>query len=222
MNTLYHLPFSADSRLVRIALAEKKIDIKLIVEPIWERRNKFLSINPEGTVPVLVTNDNIAISGASVIIEWLEDISSFNTLIGTEVKFRAESRRIMSWFTNKFSSEVEASIVFEKIMKVFIGKGNPDANILRIGRKNLITHLKYIDWLSKNRDWLAGNSYSIADISAAANLSILDYLGEIKWRDYSYTKEWYARVKSRPSFRSILLDKIPGMLPPKYYSDLDF
>ena len=128
----------------------------------------------------------------------------------------------MSWFTNKFSSEVETSIVFEKIMKVFISKGNPDANILRIGRKNLITHLKYIDWLSKNRDWLAGNSYSIADISAAANLSILDYLGEIKWRDYSYTKEWYARVKSRPSFRNILLDKIPGMLPPKYYSDLDF
>ena len=125
MNTLYHLPFSADSRLVRIALAEKKIDIKLIVEPIWERRNKFLSINPEGTVPVLVTNDNIAISGASVIIEWLEDISSFNTLIGTEVKFRAESRRIMSWFTNKFSSEVEASIVFEKIMKVFIFNFKP-------------------------------------------------------------------------------------------------
>ena len=222
MHTLYHLPFSADSRLVRIALAEKKIDIKLIVEPVWERRNNFLSMNPEGAVPVLVSADNITLCGANVIIEWLEDTSSLNTLIGTEVIFRAESRRIMSWFNNKFSSEVEASIVYEKIMKVFIGKGNPNANILRVGRKNLITHLKYIDWLSKNRDWLAGNSYSIADISAAANLSILDYLGEIKWKDYSYAKEWYARVKSRPSFRCILLDKIPGLLPPKYYSDLDF
>ena len=222
MNTLYHLPFSANSRLVRIALSEKKIDAKLIVEPIWERRDSFLALNPEGQVPVLLTDQNISLSGASVIIEWLEDISSENSLIGDDINFRAEARRIMLWFNNKFSLEVESSIVYEKIMKVFMGKGNPDTNILRVGRKNLITHMQYIDWLSKNRDWLAGNAYSIADISASANLSILDYLGEIKWRDYSYAKGWYARVKSRPSFRSLLLDKIPGLLPPKYYSDLDF
>ncbi len=222
MNTLYHLPFSANSRLVRIALSEKKIDVKLIVEPIWERRDSFLALNPEGQVPVLLTNENISLSGAFVIIEWLEDMSSENSLIGNDINFRAEARRIMLWFNNKFSLEVESSIVYEKIMKVFMGKGNPDSNILRVGRKNLITHMQYIDWLSKNRDWLAGNSYSIADISASANLSILDYLGEIQWKDYSYAKEWYARVKSRPSFRSLLLDKIPGLLPPKYYSDLDF
>ena len=222
MNTLYHLPFSANSRLVRIALSEKKIDTKLIVEPIWERRDSFLALNPEGQVPVLLTDQNISLSGASVIIEWLEDISSENSLIGNDINFRAEARRIMLWFNNKFSLEVESSIVYEKIMKVFMGKGNPDTNILRVGRKNLITHMQYINWLSKNRDWLAGNSYSIADISAAANLSILDYLGEINWREYSFAKEWYARVKSRPSFRSVLLDKIPGLLPPKYYSDLDF
>mgnify|MGYP000647949667 FL=1 len=222
MNTLYHLPFSANSRLVRIALSEKQIDVKLIVEPVWERRTSFLSLNPEGQVPVFLTGQNISLSGASVIIEWLEDISSEHSLIGNDINFRAEARRIMLWFNNKFSLEVESSIVYEKIMKVFMGKGNPDANILRVGRKNLITHMQYINWLSKNRDWLAGNSYSIADISAAANLSILDYLGEINWREYSFAKEWYARVKSRPSFRSVLLDKIPGLLPPKYYSDLDF
>ena len=222
MNTLYHLPFSANSRLVRVALSEKKIDVKLIVEPIWERRDSFLSLNPEGQVPVLLTNQNIALSGAPVIIEWLEDISSERSLIGKDINFRAEARRIMFWFNNKFSSEVESSIVYEKIMKVFMGKGNPDANILRVGRKNLITHMQYIDWLSKNRDWLAGTSFSIADISASANLSILDYLGEIKWKDFSYAKEWYARVKSRPSFRGVLLDKIPGLLPPTNYSDLDF
>ena len=222
MNTLYHLPFSANSRIVRIALSEKQIDVKLIVEPVWERRTSFLSLNPEGQVPVFLTGQNISLSGASVIIEWLEDISSEHSLIGNDINFRAEARRIMLWFNNKFSLEVESSIVYEKIMKVFMGKGNPDANILRVGRKNLITHMQYINWLSKNRDWLAGNSYSIADISAAANLSILDYLGEINWREYSFAKEWYARVKSRPSFRSVLLDKIPGLLPPKYYSDLDF
>ena len=222
MNTLYHLPFSANSRIVRIALSEKQIDVKLIVEPVWERRASFLLLNPEGQVPVFLTDKNISLSGSSVIIEWLEDLSSEHSLIGNDINFRAEARRIMLWFNNKFALEVESSIVYEKIMKVFMGKGNPDTNILRVGRKNLITHMQYINWLSKNRDWLAGNSYSIADISAAANLSILDYLGEITWREYSFAKEWYARVKSRPSFRSVLLDKIPGLLPPKYYSDLDF
>ena len=222
MTILYHLPFSSNCRLVRIALAEKKLEAKFIVEPIWERRKEFLQINPEGQVPVLLTKDNNYIAGATVIIEWLEDTIPFNNLIGKEIIFRAEVRRIMAWFNNKFNHEVECTIVFEKIMKVFIGKGTPDANILRVGRKNLLVHLQYIDWLSKNRDWLAGDNYSAADISAAANLSILDYLGEIKWRDYSFAKEWYARVKSRPSFRSVLLDKIPGLLPPKYYIDLDF
>lgn len=222
MYKLYHLPFSANCRLVRIALAEKKIEIKLIVEPIWERRELFLKVNPEGQVPVLLNKDKEYIVGTSVIIEWLEDSISHNNLLGDKAIYRAEVRRIMEWFNRKFNTEVESTIVFEKIMKVFIGKGNPDANVLRVGRKNLIIHMQYIDWLSKNRDWLAGNTYSAADITAAANLSILDYLGEIKWRDYSYAKEWYARVKSRPSFRSILLDKIPGLLPPKYYSDLDF
>ena len=222
MTILYHLPFSSNCRLVRIALAEKKLEAKYIVEPIWERRESFLQINPEGQVPVLLTKDNNYIAGATVIIEWLEDTIPFNNLIGKEINFRAEVRRIMAWFNNKFNHEVESTIVFEKIMKVFIGKGTPDANILRVGRKNLLVHLQYVDWLSKNRDWLAGDNYSAADISAAANLSILDYLGEIKWRDYSFAKEWYARVKSRPSFRSVLLDKIPGLLPPKYYSDLDF
>ena len=222
MTILYHLPFSSNCRLVRIALAEKKLEAKYIVEPIWERREAFLKINPEGQVPVLLTKENNYIAGATVIIEWLEEAIPFNNLIGKEITFRAEVRRIMAWFNNKFNHEVESTIVFEKIMKVFIGKGTPDANILRVGRKNLLVHLQYVDWLSKNRDWLAGDNYSAADISAAANLSILDYLGEIKWRDYSFAKEWYARVKSRPSFRSVLLDKIPGLLPPKYYSDLDF
>jgi len=221
MHILYHLPFSANCRLVRIALAENKIDFRLVVEAIWERRDSFLAINPEGEVPVFINEQNLKICGASVIIEWLDE--SMNTsLIGADTNIRCESRRIMNWFLNKFSNEIDNTIVYEKIMKGFIGKGNPDANVLRVGRKNLKIHLEYIDWLSKNRDWLAGNEFTIADISAAANISIIDYLGEINWREYVSAKEWYARIKSRPSFRKILEDKIPGLLPPKYYTDLDF
>ncbi|MBF87626.1 MAG: glutathione S-transferase [Pelagibacterales bacterium] len=221
MSLLYHLPFSANCRLVRIALAENKVSFRLVVEAIWERRDSFLALNPEGQVPVFINEQNLKICGASVIIEWLDE-NMDNSLIGSEIDIRCESRRIMNWFLNKFSNEIDNTIVYEKIMKGFIGKGNPDANILRVGRKNLKIHMEYINWLSKNRDWLAGNEFTIADISAAANISIIDYLGEINWKEYSSAKDWYARIKSRPSFRKILEDKIPGLLPPKYYNDLDF
>ena len=221
MSLLYHLPFSANCRLVRIALAENKVSFRLVVEAIWERRDSFLALNPEGQVPVFINEQNLKICGASVIIEWLDE-NMDNSLIGSEIDIRCESRRIMNWFLNKFSNEIDNTIVYEKIMKGFIGKGNPDANMLRVGRKNLKIHMEYINWLSKNRDWLAGNEFTIADISAAANISIIDYLGEINWKEYSSAKDWYARIKSRPSFRKILEDKIPGLLPPKYYNDLDF
>ena len=221
MSLLYHLPFSANCRLVRIALAENKVSFRLVVEAIWERRDSFLALNPEGQVPVFINEQNLKICGASVIIEWLDE-NMDNSLIGSEIDIRCESRRIMNWFLNKFSNEIDNTLVYEKIMKGFIGKGNPDANILRVGRKNLKIHMEYINWLSKNRDWLAGNEFTIADISAAANISIIDYLGEINWKEYSSAKDWYARIKSRPSFRKILEDKIPGLLPPKYYNDLDF
>jgi len=222
MTILYHLPFSGDCRVVRIALAEKKINVRLLVEPIWERRKNFLLYNPDGSVPVLLLDEKKSICGASVIIEWLDDIQNEPNLIGEEPLIRAESRRIMCWFSKKFFREVEENIVFEKIVKGFMGKGQPNSNVLRAGRKNLKVHLEYIDWLSKQRDWLAGKKFSIADISAAANFSILDYLGEVSWRDYPDAKEWYVRVKSRPSFRDILLDKVPGMLPVKHYNNLDF
>ena len=222
MLILYHLPFSGDCRLVRIVLAEKKIDFKLEVEAIWERRKDFLVKNPEGNVPVLESEKKYFLCGASVIIEWLDDIHKKTSLIGHDPIQRAEARRIMNWFLKKFYREVEESIVFEKMIKGFMGKGQPDSNLLRIGRKNLNIHVDYINWLAKNRDWLAGKNFSIADISAAAYLSILDYLGEISWYSYPFAKEWYVRMKSRPSFRNILLDKVPGMLPVKHYNNLDF
>ena len=120
MNVLYHLPFSGECRIVRIALAEKKINVKLLVEPIWERRKDFLVINPEGNVPVLLLEENNSICGAAVIIEWLDDIQNTPNLIGSNPLKRAESRRIMNWFNKKFYIEVEKNIVFEKIIKGFI------------------------------------------------------------------------------------------------------
>jgi glutathione S-transferase len=82
--------------------------------------------------------------------------------------------------------------------------------------------LSYIGYLADRRAWLAGDQFSLADIAAAAQISCIDYLGDVPWEDYQEAKQWYARIKSRPSFRPILEDYVPGMRPPAHYTDLDF
>jgi glutathione S-transferase len=82
--------------------------------------------------------------------------------------------------------------------------------------------MEYIGWLADNRRWLAGDHISIADFAAAAHLSSLDFIGDVEWSVSGGAREWYAKVKSRPCFRGLLQDQVPGFLPPKHYADLDF
>jgi len=142
--------------------------------------------------------------------------------LGTKPLDRAEVRRIVSWFDGKMAREVTDGLVNERIMKRFLGFGVPDTAVLRASKANLGYHLEYVSYLAERRRWLAGDEFSLADIAAAAHLSAIDYLGEIPWDEHHQARDWYARVKSRPSFRPILSDLIPGAPPPKHYADLDF
>lgn len=221
MRTLHHLWLSPFCRKIRIALAEKKLDATLEVEPIWERRHEFLEINPACEVPVLVDGD-ITVAGSSPITEYLEEVYTDVPLLPGASEDRAEIRRLTAWFDEKFNKEVTELLVGEKLMKRFLGLGEPSSEAIRAGHTNISTHLDYIGHLAERRTWLAGDHYSIADIAAAAHISCVDYLGDVDWSRNAETKDWYARVKSRPSFRSILSDHIPGVRPPKHYADLDF
>lgn len=222
MRTLYHLPLDPGSRKIRILLAEKRLEFELKVEKVWERRRSFLRINPAGEVPVLIEADGTSISGAAVAAEYLEEAYPEPNLLGGEPIDRAETRRLVTWFEIKFQREVSQNLIDEKIMKRFLGLGQPDASAIRAGHANLRYHLDYLSWLSERRRWLAGDGFTLADITAAAQLSAVDYLGDVPWAQHPEAKDWYARVKSRPSLASLLADYMPGVPPPKHYADLDF
>lgn len=222
MRTLYHLWLSPFCRKVRIVLGEKKIDVELKVENVWDRRREFLALNPAGEVPVLVEANGLAISGSDVIAEFLDEIHPEPSLLGRQPMERAEVRRLVGWFDRKFNREVTENLVGEKVMKRFLGLGSPDSKAIRAGQANIQHHLDYIAYLTERRKWLAGEKFSLADIAAAAHLSVVDYLGDVPWDGNAAAKDWYARVKSRPSFRPLLDDNIPGVAPPKYYANLDF
>ena len=222
MRLLYHTWLSPQCRRVRVVLREKQIEFQLQVENVWDRRNDFLALNPAGDVPVLVEPDGGVICGVEVICEYLDEIHPESQLYGDTPRARAEARRLSAWFENKFETEVTQNLVGEKMMKRFLGRGEPSSEAIRAGYANLTYHLDYMAYLIDRRRWLAGDSYSIADIAAASHVSCLDYLGDIAWDGHPTVKDWYARLKSRPSFRPLLTDHIAGAPPPKHYSDLDF
>ncbi|MDA0996844.1 MAG: glutathione S-transferase family protein [Proteobacteria bacterium] len=222
MRVLYHLWLSPFCRKVRIALGEKRVEFEMKAENVWQRRDEFLAINPAGEVPVLVEADGTALSGSQVICEFLDEIHPEPALLGRQPLHRAEVRRLVDWFDRKFDHEVTEKLVGEKFMKRFLALGEPDSAKIRAGHANMHTHLDYITYLVERRKWLAGDTFSLADIAAAAHLSTIDYLGDVPWKDHDVAKDWYARIKSRPSFRSILVDHIPNAPPPKHYADLDF
>ncbi len=223
MRLIYHLWLSASSRKVRIFLAEKGLEFDLKVEKIWERRTEFLAMNPAGDVPVLIEPDGTTLTDSQVICEYLDEVYGAETpLLGNGPLQRAETRRLTTWFDQKFGKEVTDNLVGEKLMKRFLKLGEPHAPSIRAGHANIHYHLDYIGYLTERRRWLAGNDFSLADIAAAAHLSTVDYLGDVPWDEHKEAKDWYARVKSRPSMREILTDLIPGAPPPKHYSNLDF
>src|SRR3954452_24993419 len=73
MFTLFHHPFCPQSRFVRLVLGEYGLDLRLVEERVWERRERFLALNPAGTTPVLVSEDQPAIPGVAIIAEYLDE-----------------------------------------------------------------------------------------------------------------------------------------------------
>jgi glutathione S-transferase len=222
MRTLFHIWLSPQCRKVRLQLATKALDFEMKVEKVWDRRPEFLAVNPAGSVPVLVEPDGRVIAAHNAIVEYIEEVYPDPPLIGVDPGSRAEVRRLVAWFDEKFGQEVTDNLVEEKIMKRFLGMGEPNSSAIRAGHANIHHHLEYIAWLIERRKWLAGDEFSLADIAAAAHLSAVDYLGDVPWDDHEAAKEWYMKVKSRPAFRPLLADSIPGCPPPKHYADLDF
>ncbi|PZP54417.1 MAG: glutathione S-transferase [Micavibrio aeruginosavorus] len=222
MRTLFHLWLHPFSRKVRIVLSEKGLEYDLKLEKVWERRTEFLALNPAGDVPVLVEPDGTNLANSSVICEYLEEVYDKINLLGRDPVQKAETRRLVSWFDVKFNREVTENLVGEKLMKRFLKLGEPHGPSIRAGHANIHYHLDYIGFLTEKRNWLAGNDFSLADIAAASHISAVDYIGDVPWDDHKAAHEWYSRVKSRPSFRPLLEERIPGFIPAGHYENVDF
>src|SRR5438477_6900362 len=228
MYTLFHHPCCPHSRFIRLVLGEHGLDLRLVEERTWERREAFLALNPAATTPVLIAEGFPAIPGVGVIAEYLDEVHGADErrLLPTAMAERIEVRRLMAWFNEKFFEEASNPLVTERIYKRFMsednGGGAPAADVIRAAKANVRYHLAYIGWLAQRRNYLAGDRLSYADLAAAAHLSAIDYLGDVPWIEDDAAKAWYARVKSRPSFRPLLIEWLAGVPASRTYVDLEF
>jgi glutathione S-transferase len=208
--------------MTRIYLKEKALEHELIVDLPWKRKNVFSQHHVFSDLPTLVDQDGMVLEGWYAIIEHLEQSYRSNSLLGVTQKEKAESRRIATLFNEMFFADVTKNIVFEKVIKKHVENSSPDSSCIRKGNSEINRYFSHIADLVNRRNWLSGNEFSLADIAAAAQISCVDYIGSIGWDNYPTVKDWYVRIKSRPSFRDILHDRIANMSPPSYYQELDF
>jgi len=221
MAKLYHVPLSPFCRKVRLSLGEKRIECDLVEERYWEQDPDFLRRNPAAKVPVLRI-DGRTLAESAAICEWLEEVYPEPSLMPSEPDERYEVRRLVGWFDDKFHNEVTSKLLYERVNKKVMKAGYPDSRNVKQGSQRIKFHLDYMAWLLDHRRWLAGDRMTLADFAAAAHLSCLDYISDVDWTRREVVKDWYAKIKSRPAFRSILADQVPGFPPPDHYSDLDF
>lgn len=222
IKTLYHYPLCPFSRQIRISFKEADVNIGLTKEDFWLRKPSFLKLNPSGEVPVLTDLSGVVVAGAYPIIEYLNDKYPTCYLMDDDHELSSEIRRLIFWFNDKFYREVTKWLLDEKLIRLLTRSGTPRTEFIRAAKTNLTHHMHYITRLLETRSWLAQDRITFADVAAASHLSVLDYFGEVAWEQYPSVKEWYSLIKSRPSFKDILLDQVAGFIPPKHYTDLDF
>ncbi|MGC6412606.1 MAG: glutathione S-transferase family protein [Candidatus Puniceispirillaceae bacterium] len=235
MLTLFHHALSAGSRLIRLQLAEHQLDFDLKTQVPWQRDERFLAMNPAGSLPVLALDSDYrqTLCGVRAISEWVEeqalgnafaqqDRTPASNLLGEQMLVRAETRRLIDWFEDKFQQEVSGPLIRERIIKRFSGNKPVNSDVIRAALVNAQTHVGYINFLAERSPWLAGDSLSLADFAAAAQISILDYFGDVDWERIPDARLWYMKIKSRPCFRALLADQIVGVTPSASYANLDF
>jgi len=220
---LYQFPLCPFSRKVRLLLGEKGVGYDLVRESPWLRRDEFIDMNPTGQTPVIVDAERgILLIDSVAISEYFEETIDRVAMINGTAANRAETRRLVAWFDTHFYRDITAPLLQERMIKRIVDRTAPDAGALREAMKAAVAHLDYTDYLLDHRTWLGGATMGLADLAAAAQISVADYLGGIDWKGHEQTARWYRGFKSRPSFRPLLSERMDGITPPPYYDDPDF
>ncbi|KJV71012.1 glutathione S-transferase, C-terminal domain protein, partial [Orientia tsutsugamushi str. UT76] len=206
MRKVYYYPLCPFSRQLRIILKEVDSVFTLIKEEFWLKKKEFITLNPNGKLPVLIETSGLVVYDIFTIIEYLREIEPNFHFICNEPEKNVAIRKLFTWFNDKFYHEVTKIILDEKLIKFLKNYGSPRSDLLKIAKTSQKAHFNFIANLLQSNSYLAGDQVTIADIAAASHISVIDYFNEVVWDYYPSVKNWYVLIKSRPSFKPLLQD----------------
>ena len=221
MITLYHYYLCPSSRYIRLIIEEHKISYQTQLENYWKPQKDFLQLNPAGHLPVLINEESFPVIGANACVEYIKDLQSRPNLFVDDYREKAEINRLVHWFDVIFKKEVFDPIIYEKVFSRIVDNITPNSENIRAALNNLDFHIQYLNYLLNSKKYFIKDEVTYLDFLAAANFSVLDYLGLLNLNSYKNIREWYFKIKSRLSFKILLKDQIVGLNPHENYKNID-
>lgn len=217
MRQLRNFPLSPFCRKVRLVFGEKRIAFESVSVRPWESATSLTAL------PELLEEDGLLLSDGRAIAEFVNELDTNPSLLPGRPLDRALARKWVNHFDENFWREVTQIILRERVLKRYAQEADrqPDLAAIKTAQHHLRNELQILERTLEQSGYITA-AFSLADLTAAAHLSCLDYFGDIPWQFFPNVREWYARMKSRPSFRPLLSDQLPGFPPTAHYADLDF
>jgi len=200
---LYDSAMAPNPRRVRIFLAEKGVEVPAVQIDIGKAENReppFLALNPLGTVPVLELDDGSHISESVAICRYFEELHPDPPLMGTDAVDRA---RVEMW-QRRMELEVAVPIMqsFRNTHDFFKGRIEQVAEYGEVCSRSALKRLAWLDEELADRDFVAGDRYSIADITAMVGIDFGRVTGIRVQPEQKNLQRWYEAVSSRPSAKA--------------------
>ncbi len=197
---IYETSSAPNARRVRIFLAEKNIPMEYIQVDIVKGENlsaDFLRKNPIGKIPVLELDDGTHIGESVAICRYFEELYAEIPLMGTT----AQEKAVIEMWQRRVELHFLFSVgmCFQHVTGYFKDRMNPIKEWGEEAGKQALGFMKLLDTRLADSPYVAGETFSIADITA---LCAMDFARVVKLspkEDQTNLLRWHKQVSDRPS-----------------------
>jgi glutathione S-transferase len=200
---LYDSKLAPNPRRVRIFLAEKGIEVPTVQVDIATAENRkppFLAKNALGTLPVLELDDGTCIAESVAICRFFEETHPEPPLMGTDARDRAW----VEMWQRRMELEVLLAVaqVFRNTHEFFKGRIPQVPEYGAVCKAAALKRLEWLDGELAGRPFIAGERYTIADITALCGLDFGRVVGIRPSPEQKNLSRWHEAVSARPSARA--------------------
>ena len=200
---LYDFTRAPNPRRVRVFLAEKGITVPMEQVDLFTGANRTpaaLRRNPYGGLPVLELDDGTCIAESVAICRYFEDLHPQPALMGVDAKDRA----VVEMWNRRMELVLFAHIAryFQHTSEIFKTRIKQIAEVAEVAREASLAQMRMIDGLIAGRRFIAGERYTIADITAMVALGLGAVVGLTVDPGLANLTRWYGEVSARPSARA--------------------